>query len=61
LPNQDRLVKERGKWLFDHRRVDTDRLVTDPQKPINLADPDVAVLVRHLIDAAQRLARKTTT
>jgi hypothetical protein len=36
--------------------VDTDRLVSDPEKPVNLADPDVAALVRHLVEAAWRLA-----
>jgi uncharacterized protein (TIGR02246 family) len=54
----DRLVKQDGKWRFVHRRVNTDRLVSEPDKPINLADPDVALLVRHLIDAARRLAGK---
>jgi hypothetical protein len=55
---EDRLVKEGGKWLIAHRSVRTDRLVDDPSKPINLADPDVAVLVRHLIEAAQKLGQK---
>jgi uncharacterized protein (TIGR02246 family) len=53
---QDRLVKQDGVWRFVHRRVDTDRLVAAPEKPVNLADPDVAALVRHLVEAARRLA-----
>jgi hypothetical protein len=53
----DRLVKENGQWRFVHRRVETDRLVDDPGRPINLADPDVAVLVRHLIDSKASLSR----
>jgi hypothetical protein len=53
---QDRLMKERGEWRFVHRRVDTDHLVADPQKAINLADPDVAAIVRQLVEAARRLA-----
>jgi uncharacterized protein (TIGR02246 family) len=55
---QDQLVKEGGQWRLAHRRVRTDRLVADPQKPVNLADPDVAALVRHLLEAAQRLGQK---
>src|SRR5262245_37390482 len=55
---EDRLVKEGGTWLIAHRSVQTDRLVDDPTKPINLADPDVAALVSHLIEAAQRLGQK---
>jgi hypothetical protein len=51
----DRLIKHAGQWRFVHRRVNTDRLVNDPQKPVNLADPDVAALVRHLVEAARRL------
>ena len=55
---EDRLVKEGGQWRIAHRRVRTDRLVADPQKPVNLADPDVAALVGHLLEAAQRLGQK---
>jgi hypothetical protein len=55
---EDRLVKEGGKWLIAHRSVRNDRLVEDPAKPVTLADPDVAELVRHLIEAAQRLGQK---
>jgi hypothetical protein len=54
----DRLAKPNGQWRFVHRSVNTDRLVSDPQKPINLADPDVAQLVQQLVAAAQRLAQK---
>ena len=35
-----------------------DPLVADPPKPVNLADPDVAALVGHLLEAAQRLGQK---
>ena len=52
----DRLVKVNGRWAIAHRRCDTDRLVSDPEKAINLADPDVAELVQHLVSAARRLA-----
>jgi len=55
---EDTLVKLNGEWLIELRRLKTDRLVGDPAKAVNLADPDVAVLVRHLVEAAQRLARK---
>jgi hypothetical protein len=55
---EDRLIKDGGEWLIVHRRVQTDRLVADPAKPVNLTDPDVAALVRHLIEAAQRLGQK---
>jgi uncharacterized protein (TIGR02246 family) len=54
----DTLVKTGGAWLIELRRLRTDRLVENPDKAVNLADPDVAVLVRHLVEAAQRLARK---
>jgi hypothetical protein len=55
---EDQLVKEDGQWRIAHRRVQTDRLVTDPRKAVNLADPDVAALVGHLLEAAQRLGQK---
>jgi hypothetical protein len=54
----DRLVKEDGRWLIAHRNVRNDRLVDDPTKPVNLADPDVAALVQHLIAAARRLGQR---
>src|SRR5262245_34755201 len=52
---EDRLVKEGGRWRIAYRRVRTDRLVANPDQPINLADPDVAALVSHLVEAARRL------
>jgi hypothetical protein len=52
---EDRLVKREGNWRIDYRKLKTDRLVSNPAKPVNLADPDVAVLVRHLVEAMQRL------
>jgi hypothetical protein len=55
---EDQLVKEGGQWRIAHRQVRTDRLVADPQKPVNLADPDVAALVGHLLEAARRLGQK---
>jgi hypothetical protein len=55
---EDELAKEGGRWLIAHRRVQTDRLVADPGKPVNLADPDVAALVGHLLEAAQRLGQR---
>ena len=48
----DDLVKVDGEWKIRHRRVVNDFLVSDPTKPVNLADPDVAALVPQLIDAA---------
>jgi uncharacterized protein (TIGR02246 family) len=53
---EDRLVKQNGRWLIEHRSCTTDRLVANPDTAVNLADPDVAVLVRHLVEAARRLA-----
>jgi hypothetical protein len=58
LQELDQMVKEGGQWRIAHRRVRTDRLVADPHKPVNLADPDVAALVGHLLEAAQRLGQK---
>jgi hypothetical protein len=55
---EDQLVKQGGQWRIAHRLVRTDRLVADPQKPVNLADPDGAALVRHRREAAQRLGQK---
>jgi hypothetical protein len=40
------LVKVSGDWKTRHRRFEKDYLVSDPTKPVNLADPDVAPLVR---------------
>jgi hypothetical protein len=58
----DDLVKVDGEWKIRHRRVVNDFLVSDPTKPVNLADPDVAALVQQLIDAAndQGSAEKKT-
>jgi uncharacterized protein (TIGR02246 family) len=53
----DHLVKEGGRWLIASRRIRTDRLVSDPEKAINSADPDVAALVSHIVEAARRLGR----
>jgi hypothetical protein len=55
---QDDLVKIDGKWKIRHRRVTNDQLVADPTKPVNLDDPDVAVLVQQLIDTANDLVRR---
>jgi hypothetical protein len=55
---EDHLIKLDGRWLIANRSLKTDRLVSNPQKAINLADPDVAALVRHLVDAAQRLGTR---
>jgi hypothetical protein len=54
----DDLVKVSGEWKIRHRRVVNDHLVSDPAKPVNLADPDVAALVQQLIDTADDLARR---
>ena len=54
----DDLVKLGGEWKIRHRRVENDRLVSDPVLPVNLADPDVAALVQVLIDTANDLARQ---
>jgi hypothetical protein len=54
----DELVKVDGEWKIRHRRVVNDNLVSDPAKPVNLADSDVAALVQQLIDTANDLARR---
>jgi ketosteroid isomerase-like protein len=54
----DRLVKQHGRWKIAHRRVETDRLASEPKKITALADPDVAVLIQPLVDAAIRLGEK---
>lgn len=54
----DRLGKFNGQWRIVHRRVEPDRLVTDPKVITSIADPDVAALVRPLVDAAIRLGEK---
>ena len=55
---EDHIVKVDGEWKMRHRRVTNDHLVSDPAKPVNLADPDVAALVQQLIDTANDLARR---
>jgi len=54
----DDLVKVDGEWKIRHRRVVNDHLVSDPAEPVNLADPDVAGMVRQLIETAGDLARR---
>ena len=54
----DRLVKQDGQWKIAHRLVDLDRLASDPKKITSTADPDVAALIRPLVDAAVRLGEK---
>lgn len=56
----DRLVKHDGQWKIAHRRVETDRLASDPKKITGIADPDVAALVGVLVDAAVRLGEKVS-
>jgi hypothetical protein len=55
---EDRLTKKGGSWRIIHRRVANDHLVSDRRRPVNTADPDVAPLVRQLIEAARRLGQK---
>jgi uncharacterized protein (TIGR02246 family) len=55
---EDQLVKEDGQWRIAYRLLRTDRLVANPQKAVNLADPDVAALVGHLLEAARRLGKQ---
>ena len=54
---EDELLKVNGKWKISYRRVNNDYLVSDPARPVNLADPDVAEQVQKLIDSAEHLAR----
>src|SRR5262249_45844612 len=53
---EDDLLKIEGEWKIRLRRVKNDYLVSDPAKPVNLADPDVAEQVQKLIDSARELA-----
>jgi hypothetical protein len=55
---QDQLIKEGGQWRIAHGRVRTNRLVANRHKPVNRADPDLAALVGHLLEAAQRLEQR---
>jgi hypothetical protein len=52
----DDLVKHDSEWKIRHRRVVNDYLVSDPARPVNLADPDVAASVQQLINTADDLA-----
>ena len=54
--HHDDLVKFGGEWQIRHRRGANDHLVSEPAKPVNLAD--VAALVQQLIDTADELARR---
>ncbi|MGE0821524.1 MAG: nuclear transport factor 2 family protein [Candidatus Binatia bacterium] len=56
----DRLVKQNGQWKIAYRRVEPDRLTSDPKKITSTADPDVAALVQVLVDAAVRLGEKVS-
>jgi SnoaL-like domain len=55
---QDRLVKQDGRWLIELRRLRSDYLVTDPDKSVMLADPEVGKLVSNLLEAARRLGQR---
>ncbi len=55
---EDDLLKVDGEWKICRRWVKNDYLVSDPAKPVNFADPDVASLVREPIDAADDLAQR---
>lgn len=54
----DRLVKHDGQWRIAHRRVETDQLASNPKGITSIADPDVATLVRPLVDAARKLGER---
>lgn len=54
----DRLVKHDGEWRIAHRRVETDQLASEPTGITSIADPDVAALVRPLVDAARKLGER---
>jgi hypothetical protein len=54
----DRFVKTAAGWRIAYRKLGTDRLVDDPEKAVNLADPDVAALVQHLLQSARTLGEK---
>ena len=54
----DRLVRQDGVWRIAHRKVETDQLASDPTGITSIADPEVAVLVRPLVDAARKLGRR---
>ena len=52
----DDLVKVAGEWKT--AIAVNDHPVSDPRKPVNLVDPDVAALVQQLIETADDLARR---
>ena len=52
-----RAILERNSFPSSHAMVVT-RLISDPTKLVNLADPDVAEPVQKLIDSAESLARR---
>jgi hypothetical protein len=54
----DRLVKQNGQWCIAHRRVEVDQLASNPQAITAIADPEVATLVRPVVDTARRLGEK---
>ena len=54
----DRLIRQDGMWRIAHRKVETDQLASDPTGITSIADPEVAVLVRPLVDAARKLGRR---
>ncbi len=54
----DRLVKQAGQWRIAHRKVETDQLASNPTGITSIADPDVAVLVEPLVDAARKLGER---
>jgi hypothetical protein len=54
----DRLVKRDSHWHIAHRRVETDQLASNPTGITSIADPDVAALVRPLVDAARKLGER---
>ena len=54
----DRLVRQDGVWRIAHRKVETDQLASNPTGITSIADPEVAVLVRPLVDAARKLGRR---
>ena len=56
---EDDLVKVNGEWKIRHRRVNNDHLVSDPAKPVGLADRDVAPLLQALVDTAEDLTRRS--
>ena len=54
----DRLVKQDGQWRIAHRLVETDQLASNPTGITSIADPDVAVLVESLVEAARKLGER---